>query len=170
MNLNITERNITERNIKGSRKSRYYKLTNDEIEYIKKLIRHIGADENVFVFNSDEYSHTSYSDAADKIIVNGDVLPNEDSNETHPRSVMSPQAVIAHEYYGHYLSKDNYAVNSWEDEYNASRTAAEITPNLTDEERRHLVMDALERKREAGIVPVLDDFERKTLYGESFLS
>ena len=51
----------------------------------------------------------------------------------------------------------------WLDEYRASRTAAEKTPNLTDEERLHLVMDAIERKREAGIHPVLDEFEKKIL-------
>jgi len=48
----------------------------------------------------------------------------------------------------------------------ANRTAAEHTPNLTDEERRHLAMDAVERKREAGAEVELDEFLRRVLYGD----
>ena len=33
------------------------------------------------------------------IYIKGDVLP--DLNSTHPRDLMSPKAVLAHEYYGH---------------------------------------------------------------------
>ena len=160
---------LYERNIRGARKSCYYKLTDDEISEIKISIRTINADEDIFIFNSDEHLHTSYLDATDIVIINGDVLPTTDASESHPRSIMSARAVISHEYYGHRSHRGTpLLANSWEDEYNASRTAAETTPNLTDEERRHLVMDALERKREAGIVPVLDGFERRILYGESY--
>jgi len=48
----------------------------------------------------------------------------------------------------------------------SSRMAAEHAPNLTDEERRHLAMDAVERKREAGVPIELDEFLRRILYGD----
>ena len=156
------------RDIKGSRKV-HHVLSADEIEKLKEDILGIDADIKVFDFNNESYEGTCYLDEFDIVIINGNVLPDVKSGSVHPRDIMSTRAVIAHEYYGHRTYRNTkLEKNSWEDEYRASRTAAEITPNLTDEERRHLVMDALERKREAGIVPVPDDFEKKVLYREAF--
>lgn len=55
------------------------------------------AGESVFKFN--EGWQTGYSDTKGLIFVKGDVLP--DMNSLHPRDLMSPIAVLAHEYYGH---------------------------------------------------------------------
>jgi hypothetical protein len=129
-------------------------------------IHTIGADESVFIFNTDLVRGTSYIDALDRIAVVGNVFPDTASGSTHPRDIMSKRAVLAHEYYGHRANKGtNLPQGHWEDEYRASRMAAEHTPNLTDEERLHLAMDAVERKREAGVVVELDEFLRRTLYG-----
>ena len=38
-------------------------------------------------------------------------------------------------------------------------------PNLSDEDRRYLVMDALERAKEAGVSIHYNDFIRGVLYG-----
>ena len=157
--------------IHGARKSPFYILTYDDISFLKNEIIRIGADISIFKFNDPRFRGTGYSDSLDVVILKGNVLPDLTSGTTHPRDVMSPCAVIAHEYYGHRFYRNSPLPNDyWQDEYRASRNAAEITPNLTDEERQHLVMDALERKREAGINPVLDEFEKKILYGKFLLS
>ncbi len=51
------------------------------------------AGESVFKFN--EGWQTGYSDTKGLIFVKGDVLP--DMNSLHPRDLMSPKAVLAHE-------------------------------------------------------------------------
>ena len=53
----------------------------------------------------------------------------------------------------------------WRDEFNASYMAAKNCPNLSDEERRNLILDALERAKEKGITIRNNDFIRRTLYG-----
>ena len=155
--------------VRGDRKSPHYVLTESDIILVKNEIKVIEADITIFHFNHPNFTGTCYSDKFDIINIAGNIFPDLISGSTHPRDIMSVRAVLAHEYYGHRLFRGTHLpIYFWEDEYRASRTAAEITPNLTDEERRHLVMDALERKREAGVEFVLDDFEKKTLYGEIF--
>ena len=85
------------RYINGQRMSKFHKLSEAEIVSLKNDIREIGADESVFKFN--EGWQTGYSDRKGLIFVKGDVLP--DMNSLHPRDLMSPKAVLAHEYYGH---------------------------------------------------------------------
>jgi len=156
------------RDVKGARRSPFYVLTESDIAGLLDDIRAIEADESVFIFNTDLVRGTSYIDAIDKIAVNGNVFPDSESGSTHPRDIMSARAVLAHEYYGHRANKGTALPQGhWEDEFRASRMAAEHTPNLTDEERRHLAMDAIERKREAGIDVELDEFLRRVLYGNS---
>jgi len=156
-----------QRDVNGARKSPFYVLTDADIAKLIDDIRAIEADENAFVFNCDLVRGTGYIDAMDIIAVRGNVFPDTTSGSRHPRDIMSPRAVLAHEYYGHRASRGTeFPQGHWEDEYRASRMAAEITPNLTDEERRYLVSDAMERKREAGIVPGIDDFMRGILYGD----
>ena len=153
--------------VDGARKSPLYILTKDDIESLVKDIKAIEADENVFKFNYEKTRGTGYIDALDIIAVKGNVLPDLTSGSKHPRDIMSSRAVLAHEYYGHRAFRGtDLPQGNWEDEYRASRTAAEITPNLTDEERTHLVLDAIERKREEGIKVELDYFMRRILYGE----
>lgn len=40
----------------------------------------------------------------------------------------------------------------WEDEYRASYETAKYAPNLTQEDRYRLILDALDRAKEAGII------------------
>ena len=64
---------------------------------------------------------------------------------------MTEAAVLAHEYYGHMMhSQTSFKPGDWRDEFRASYCAAVNSPNLTDEERASLMIDAYERASEAG--------------------
>jgi len=165
----------------GLRKPPSYILTDIEIEQIKVEINSIEADESVFIFNSDYVRGTCYRPQDDKIHVRGNVLRDPDSS--HPRDLMSERAVLAHEYYGHRpyrdqylseyekldLSKDEYLIElqkrKWADEFRASYMAAKNTPELTDEDRRNLILDALERAKEAGVNIKHNDYIRRAIHG-----
>jgi len=137
-------------------------LDDDDIKHIKSEIRAIGADEGVFVFN--EGRQTSYFDKRDVIYVRGDIFPDE--NSTHPRDLMSVRAVLAHEYYGHRPNRGTALLeNSWNDEFRASYLASRNAPNLTDDDRRYLVQDAIQRAREEGVKINYNSFMRRIVYG-----
>ncbi|MDY3927993.1 MAG: phage minor capsid protein [Clostridia bacterium] len=156
-------RNVATRSMaNGLRKPPMHILSDDEIKSLKEDIKAIGADESVFRFNAGRY--TGYNDDGDFITVRGDVLPDNRSN--HPRDLMSQRAAIAHEYYGHRTYKGtSLPKGSWNDEFRASYMAAKNCPNLSDEDRRYLVLDALERAKESGITIKNNDFIRRILYG-----
>lgn len=79
---------------------------------------------------------------------------------------MSSKAVLAHEYYGHYLHHPSeYDIGDWRDEFRASYDAAVKSPNLSDEERRDLMIDAFDRARDAGITVEYDEVARRIIYG-----
>lgn len=157
-------------------------LTDKEIEYVKSEIRRIGADENLFIFNDESHinSSTCYNFKVDKVYVTRNIFPDTKYGSTHPRDLMSVGAVLAHEYYGHrtfreeYLNdykkscEDNEEYHTtliWEDECRASITAAKITPNLSEKERSHLIMDAVYRAQEAGHYIEMNDFMKEVVYG-----
>jgi len=103
-------------------------------------------------------------DDSDLIFVRGDIFP--DKNSRHPRDIMSVRSVIAHEYYGHRTFRGTSArQGSWNDEFRASYTAAKIAPCLTDNDRRHLLLDAIERAKEAGVVIEYNHFIGRMIYG-----
>jgi len=146
----------------GLRRSPFYVLNDDEIEFIKSEIQAIKADVEVFHFN--EGLFTQYVDESDVILINGNIFP--DVHSLHPRDIMSVRAVLAHEYYGHRAFRGTSAEpQSWNDEFRASYSAAKNAPNLSDEDRRYLVLDALERTKEAGIKIKSNSFIRSVLYG-----
>jgi len=154
---------IDDRVAGGLRKSPFDILSEEDINHIKDEIRAIGADESVFRFN--EGRRTGYIDGKDIINVNGDVF--SDKNSTHPRDLMSERAVLAHEYYGHRGSKGtSLPVNSWNDEFRASYQAAKNALNLSSEDKMHLIMDAIERAKEAGVSIRYNEFMRRCLYGK----
>ncbi len=159
----IEEKEIANRNMaNGLRTSATHILTAEEITSIRADILAIGADETIFRFNAGRY--TGYNDDGDFINIRGDVLPDGYSN--HPRDKMSQRAVIAHEYYGHRANRNTtLPKGSWNDEFRASYMAAKNCPNLSDEDRRYLIMDALERAKEAGVSINYNDFIRRVLYG-----
>ena len=146
----------------GLRRSPLNVLSETEMEHLKNEIRAIGADESIFAFN--ESFGTSYDNRMDKIYVTGNVFP--DKNSLHPRDLLSERAVLAHEYYGHRAYKDTkLETGSWNDEFRASYMAAKNAPNLTDEDRKYLVLDAIERSKEAGITIKYNNYIRRILYG-----
>ena len=159
----INTRDIASRNLpNGLRTAPNHILTDDEILSLKKDIEAIGADLKIFKFNSGR--RTGYDDVLDEIRVKGDILP--DLNSNHPRDRMSSRAALAHEYYGHRANRGTKLPNgAWNDEFRASYMAAKNCPNLSDEERRDLILDALERAKEKGITIRNNDFIRRTLYG-----
>lgn len=74
--------------------------------------------------------------------------------------------MLAHEYYGHYKNNPSkFAVGDWRDEFRASYCAALNTPNLNDEERRMLMLDAFDRAKEAGIPVNYNKEARRLIYG-----
>ncbi|MCL2015032.1 MAG: hypothetical protein FWG68_02160 [Defluviitaleaceae bacterium] len=154
--------NIDDRSAGGLRRSPFTTLSPEEIEHLRAEIRAIGADERVFLFNSGR--QTGYLDKKDTITVCYDIFPN--SNSTHPRDLMSARAVLAHEYYGHRAKRGtNLANGSWNDEFRASYLAARDAPNLSNEDRQHLILDAVERARENGVSIRYNDFMRRIVYG-----
>ena len=79
---------------------------------------------------------------------------------------MSTKAVLAHEYYGHYMHHPSeYQIGDWRDEYRASREAALKAPNLSVEDRAYLMIDAYDRQKEAGVFEEYDEIARRIIYG-----
>ena len=139
---------MDERGTSGLRRSRFTDLADEEIEFLKSEIRAIDADDNVFAFNQGD--STSYVDEIDTVFVRGDVFPNK--NSSHPRDLMSARAVLAHEYYGHRANRGTRLTQgSWQDEFRASYMAAQNAPNLSQQDRAYLIMDALERAKDKGV-------------------
>ena len=148
---------------KGMRKSSTIPLSGDDKVHLLKEIRAIQADEDVFVFR--DYIGTGYSDKRDKIYISSNVFPSTD-NSKHPRDLMSERAALAHEYYGHRANRNStLEPGSWNDEFRASYFAARDCPNLSDEDRRYLILDAVERAKEAGVSIEYNDFMRRVVYG-----
>ena len=162
----------------GQRDTSRTPLTIEEIKFVKAEIQRIKADETIFVFNDSEHisKSTCYNIIEDKIYVTRNVFPDQKYGSTHPRDLMSVGAVLAHEYYGHriyrdeYLSdieQDNETTPYWQDECRASITAAKIAPNLTERDKSNLVMDAIYRAKECGHLIEMDDFMKEVIYGYS---
>jgi hypothetical protein len=151
-------------------------LTEEEIDMVKHEIKAIQADESKFIFNDpDHIAHsTCYNPKNDVIYVTKNVLPDNRFGTIHPRDLMSVRAVLAHEYYGHRPHREEYLFDyehgttttlEYEDECRASIEAAKITPNLSQKDRRDLIMDAVYRADEAGQYIQNDAFMKEVLYG-----
>jgi len=152
------------RSASGRRRNPLSLLTSEDIEHLKKEIEIIKADVNSFRFN--EGARTGFSDDEGWINVRGDVFPDEDS--THPTDKMSERAVLAHEYYGHFLfSPSKFRVGDWRDEMRASYIAALKTPNLSDQDRAYLILDAYGRAKDAGRYFEYSKKAREIIYGSS---
>lgn len=146
----------------GLRKPVDHILTDEEIRSIMIDAEVIGIDVSILRFNKG--NATGFSDARGKINIRGDIMP--DITSKIPRDRMSQRAVLAHEYYGHYLNHPSeYEVGDWRDEFRASYDAAVRTPNLTDEDRAYLMLDAYDRAKEAGQTVEYDEVARRIIYG-----
>ena len=153
---------MTKRKASGLRRSPFILLTDEDIEFVRGEIQAIAADEDVFLFNVGD--HTSYYDPTDKVLVVGNIFP--DLNSNHPRDLMSVRAVLAHEYYGHRANRGTpLKQGSWNDEFRASYMAAKNAPNLSDQDRKYLILDALDRAKAAGVPIKHNVFIRRILYG-----
>jgi hypothetical protein len=149
----------------GKRRSQFIELTDEEINSLKDDILAIEADVNIFVFNKGY--QTGYVDVEDIITVLGDVLPDKNSN--HPRDLMSSRAVLAHEYYGHRPNRNTRLhEGAWNDEFRASYLAAKNAPGLTEQDRKYLLLDAMERAKSAGVRIYLNRFMRRVIYGTDY--
>lgn len=172
--ISVTEKQFAA----GNRRSPFYQLTDAEIYIIKSEITAIEADVDDFVFNSSIVRGTCFLPSDGKIHIKGNIFPDEYSD--HPRDRLTIRAVLAHEYYGHRPYRNQYLVedsltdsdslerifaNAWADEFRASYMAAKNAPNLSQEERAMLILDALSRAEEAGVAIKYNDFIRRVLYG-----
>lgn len=147
----------------GQRKSFLVSLSDDDKAFINNEIEAIEADISVFQFRN--YRPTGYSDERDKIYISSSVFPSNDGS-MHSTDLLSVRATLAHEYYGHRKYRGTKVPQgSWNDEFRASYMAAKNCPNLSDEDRRLLVLDALERAKTAGVSVRYNNFIRKCLYG-----
>lgn len=147
----------------GMRRSPHIPLTDEEKAHIIKEVVAIGADPAIIVFRDGFGS--GYSDERDVVFVSSNIFPPSDDSK-HPRDLMSERAALAHEIYGHRAHRGTSLEKGfWNDEFRASYSAALNCPNLTDEDRYYLILDALERAREAGVSIRYNDFIRRVLYG-----
>jgi hypothetical protein len=78
---------------------------------------------------------------------------------------MSSKAALGHEL-GHRAHRGTkLPIGAWNDEFRASYWAAKNLPNLSEADRIHLILDAMERAKEAGVTIQVNAFMRKILYG-----
>lgn len=146
----------------GMRRPPSHILSKEEVEQVVSDANAIGIPEQLLRIN--QGAQTGYSDFEQVIYVRGDVLPDASSHVARDR--MSQRAVLAHEYYGHYMNHPSeYEMGDWRDEFRASRDAAIHAPGLTDEDRALLMIDAYDRAREAGVVLEYSEEDRKIIYG-----
>ena len=145
----------------GLRASAQNEVTLAQQAQLTTMFEEVGGDPSKLVFNQGR--QTGYVDSKDIIRVRGDVFPS--SHRIHPRSRMTPRAVLAHER-GHEAHRGTkLAVGSWNDEFRASYWAAKNAPGLSVEERASLITDCIERAREGGVPIKMNAFMRKTLCG-----
>lgn len=137
-------------------------LDEEEIKSIKEDAKALNIDENILVFNSGK--QTGFVDSKMIINIRGDILP--DTRSVMPRDIMSARAALAHEYYGHYMHHPSrFRVGDWRDEFRASYMAAVNAPNLTDEDRSLLMLDAFDRAKEAGVSIKYNSVARRVIHG-----
>ncbi|MDR3312866.1 MAG: hypothetical protein LBS96_00230 [Oscillospiraceae bacterium] len=144
-------RGIDERGLaRGMRRSPHYVLTEEDIAALKTEAVSIGIPIEILRFNAGDF--TGYSDLRRLINVKGNIFPDLLYGERNPIDTMTPRAVLAHEYYGHFqMHPSPYAVGSWEDEFWAHRNAALNAPNLTGAERESLILAAEEHMRRGNL-------------------
>lgn len=162
-NGNMPSRGIADRNMaNGLRQSPSHILDDQEIQAVYADADSIGVPRDVLRFNTG--ARTGYDDLDEVINIRGDIFP--DMTSTYNRDLLSSRAALAHEYYGHFMTRGTtLRPGDWRDEFRASYRAAKHTPNLTDAERQMLMRDALDRAKEAGVAINHTATVRRLLYG-----
>jgi hypothetical protein len=145
----------------GLRRSPRYQLSHSEIRRLKTEFQAIGGDPRRLRFN--QGPRTAYSDLDDVIYVRGDVLPPTQPRSTHPRTLLSSRAALAHELGHAHFRGTKAPPGAWYDEFRASYWAARNIPGISREERLRLVQDALTRAEERGTTIKQNTFMREML-------
>lgn len=146
----------------NGRTSKFHVLTQDEIEKVYEDADSLEIPRNILRFN--EGDQTSFDDETGLIFIRGDILP--DPYSILLRDNLSQKAVLAHEYYGHYMSHpSHFRIGDWRDEFMASYNAAVNAPNLSEKDRRMLMLDAYDRAKEAGVTVTYNKKARELIYG-----
>ena len=136
---------------RGMRRSPHYILTEEDIARLKEEAALINIPLDVLRFNEGKF--TCFSDLNRVIYLRGNVFPDLQYGDNNPIDTMTSRAVLAHEYYGHYLMYPSpYTAKSWEDEFWAHVNAARKAPNLSQEERESLVLAAEEHMRNGNLL------------------
>lgn len=161
---NDRNRSFADRTMANSmRRSRFSTLTDSEIEQLLQEADELDIPHNILQFN--QGARTAFNERKRIIYVRGDVMPDLDHGNS-PRDTMSSKAVLAHEYYGHYCNHPSqFNAGDWRDEFKASYDAALNAPNLSDNERRQLMLDAFDRAKEAGVAVSYNKQARRVILG-----
>lgn len=154
---------INSRNMaNGMRQSPFVILNGEQIKNIQQSAKELDIPVDILSFNTG--TQTGFVDGTKIIHVRGDIIPDKDS--INNRDLLSEKAVLAHEYYGHYMNDPSqFRIGDWRDEFRASYSAAINAPGLTDMDRRMLMLDAYDRAKEAGIPVKYNKNARRIIYG-----
>lgn len=154
---------INSRNMaNGMRQSPFVVLEDEQIKKIQQYANEVDIPVDVLSFNTG--TQTGFVDGTKIIHVRGDIIPDKES--TNNRDLLSEKAVLAHEYYGHYMNDPSqFRIGDWRDEFRASYCAAINAPGLTDMDRRMLMLDAYDRAKEAGVSVKYNKNARRIIYG-----
>jgi hypothetical protein len=63
------------------------------------------------------------------------------------------------------FAPSRFDVGDWRDEFRASYISAIKTPNLSNDDRRYLMLDAYERAKEGGRILNYSERAREIIYG-----
>lgn len=145
----------------GPRRAPMQHISKAEERQIRKDADNLGIPQEALRFNNGK--RTSYDDRG-WINIRGDIFPADYA--LNPESILNERCALAHEYYGHMMhSPSRFNIGDWRDEFEASYFAALDTPNLTDQERRLLMIDAFERPKAAGVKVTMNKEARRIVYG-----
>lgn len=154
---------INSRNMaNGMRQSPFVVLEDEQIEKIQQYANELDIPVDILSFNTG--TQTGFVDGTKIIHIRGDIIPDKES--TNNRDLLSEKAVLAHEYYGHYMNDPSqFRIGDWRDEFRASYSASINAPGLTDMDRRMLMLDAYDRAKEAGVPVKYNKNARRIIYG-----
>ena len=146
----------------GMRQSPFVMLDDEQINQIRQFATELEVPQEILSFNTG--TQTGFVDGTNIIHIRGDIFP--DKSSLNNRDLLSEKAVLAHEYYGHYMHDPwQFRIGDWRDEFRASYSAAISAPGLTELERRMLMLDAYDRAKEAGVTVKYYKKARRIIYG-----
>lgn len=146
----------------GMRQSPFVVLDDEQIRKIRQFATELEIPQEILSFNTG--TQTGFVDGTNIIHIRGDIFP--DNSSLNNRDLLSEKAVLAHEYYGHYMhDPSQFRIGDWRDEFRASYSAAINAPGLTELERRMLMLDAYDRAKEAGVTVKYNQKARRIIYG-----